>query len=89
MRGMLLAWHRILGQQTLTHNEVSCLTLLHSPVLAAHTLLDAAIPPNLSLENHDALNVIPWGRLHLGLTANLQHASKTAEAGKKGRATEF
>lgn len=63
--------------------------LLHSPALAAHTLLYAGFSSDLGLENHDASYVIPWGRLHPGLAENLQRASKSTEEGGTGRATEF
>lgn len=63
--------------------------LLHSPVLAAHTLLYAGLSPDLDLENHATAYVIPWGRLHPGVADNLERAVKAAADGGTGRATDF
>ncbi|KAJ6021979.1 NAD(P)-binding protein [Penicillium herquei] len=63
--------------------------LLHSPVLAAHTLLYAGFSPDVTLENHVDAYVIPWGRIHPGVADNLRHAIDRTEDGGSGRAKEF
>ncbi|KAJ5723840.1 NAD(P)-binding protein [Penicillium malachiteum] len=63
--------------------------LLHSPVLAAHTLLYAGFSPDLTLENHIDSYVIPWGRIHPGVADNLRRAINRSEDGGSGRAKEF
>ncbi|OOF96729.1 hypothetical protein ASPCADRAFT_206904 [Aspergillus carbonarius ITEM 5010] len=62
--------------------------LLHSPVVAAHTVLYAGLSPDLSLENNGAY-VIPWGRIHQAVAPNLLNAMKTQEETGTGRAKEF
>ncbi|RAK96171.1 NAD(P)-binding protein [Aspergillus ibericus CBS 121593] len=62
--------------------------LLHSPSLAAHTVLYAGLSPDLGLENNGAY-VIPWGRIHQTVAPNLLNAMKTQEDGGTGRAKEF
>ncbi|PWY88004.1 NAD(P)-binding protein [Aspergillus sclerotioniger CBS 115572] len=62
--------------------------LLHSPVLAAHTVLYAGLSPDLNLENNGAY-VIPWGRIHQEVAPNLLNAMKTQEESGTGRAKEF
>ncbi|PYI07854.1 NAD(P)-binding protein [Aspergillus sclerotiicarbonarius CBS 121057] len=62
--------------------------LLHSPDLAAHTVLYAGLSPDLGLENNGAY-VIPWGRIHQEVALNLLNAMKTQEEGGTGRAKEF
>ncbi|KAJ5735606.1 NAD(P)-binding protein [Penicillium malachiteum] len=63
--------------------------LLHSPILAAHTLLYAGFSPDLTLENQVESYVIPWGRIHPGVADNLRHAIDRSEDGGSGRAKEF
>lgn len=63
--------------------------LLHSPLLAAHTVMFAGYSPDLTLDNHESSYVIPWGRVHPGLAENLQRAAKREEDGGTGRAKEF
>ncbi|KAJ5899946.1 NAD(P)-binding protein [Penicillium taxi] len=63
--------------------------LLHSPVLAAHTVLYASFSPDISLDNHDTAYVIPWGRLHPGVAENLKRTVEREGNGGSGRAKEF
>ncbi|KAJ5280125.1 NAD(P)-binding protein [Penicillium angulare] len=63
--------------------------LLHSPVLAAHTLLFAGFSPEISIENHVDAYVIPWGRIHPGVANNIQKAIGRSENGGSGKAKEF
>ncbi|CRG88397.1 hypothetical protein PISL3812_05427 [Talaromyces islandicus] len=49
--------------------------LLHSPELAAHTVLYAGLSDDLGLQNNGAY-VIPWGRIHQAVNPNLVTAMK-------------
>ncbi|KAJ5107779.1 NAD(P)-binding protein [Penicillium angulare] len=63
--------------------------LLHSPVLAAHTLLFAGLSPEINVENHIDAYVIPWGRIHPGVANNIKQAIERCENGGSGKAKEF
>ncbi|RDH18155.1 NAD(P)-binding protein [Aspergillus niger ATCC 13496] len=60
--------------------------LLHSPALAAHTVLYAGLSGELGLENNGAY-VVPWGRLHDAVAPTLLDAMKRKEEGGTGRAS--
>lgn len=62
--------------------------LLHSPALAAHTVLYAGLSGDLGLENNGAY-VVPWGRIHNAVAPGLLGAMKSKEEGGTGRACEF
>ncbi|GKZ37444.1 hypothetical protein AbraIFM66950_008994 [Aspergillus brasiliensis] len=62
--------------------------LLHSPALAAHTVLYAGLSGDLGLENNGAY-VVPWGRFHDAVAPTLLDAMKRKEEGGTGRASEF
>jgi NAD(P)-dependent dehydrogenase (short-subunit alcohol dehydrogenase family) len=62
--------------------------LLHNPVQAAYTELYAGLSGDISLVNNGCY-VIPWGRIHQGVAANLLNAIKVIEDGGTGRAKKF
>ncbi|KAL2846690.1 hypothetical protein BJY01DRAFT_263247 [Aspergillus pseudoustus] len=62
--------------------------LLHRPVQAAYTELYAGLSNDISLENNGCY-VIPWGRIHHGVAANLLNAMNVVENGGTGQAKEF
>ncbi|RAL17431.1 short-chain dehydrogenase [Aspergillus homomorphus CBS 101889] len=63
--------------------------LLHSPALAAHTVLFAACAEELDRPENNGAYVIPWGRIHPGVATGLEKHLKRAEDGGTGRAREF
>ncbi|KAL4935417.1 hypothetical protein BDV06DRAFT_207079 [Aspergillus oleicola] len=62
--------------------------LLHRSVQAAYTELYAGLSDDISLENNGCY-VIPWGRIHHGVAANLLNAMNVVENGGTGQAKEF
>ncbi|KAE8314427.1 short-chain dehydrogenase [Aspergillus transmontanensis] len=63
--------------------------LLHSPVLAAHTVLYAAFSEELGRPEHNGGYVIPWGRIHPGVAPGLARHLLREDEGGTGRAREF
>ncbi|GKZ75837.1 hypothetical protein AnigIFM56816_003293 [Aspergillus niger] len=63
--------------------------LLHSPQLAAHTVLYAACAEELDRPEHNGAYIIPWGRIHPGVAAALACHFDPEDNGGTGRAREF
>ncbi|KAI9660957.1 MAG: hypothetical protein M1821_009284 [Bathelium mastoideum] len=63
--------------------------LLHPPKMGAYTELWAGLSPELNLEEHGGVYIVPWGRLHPAPRADLLGALKSREEGGSGRASEF
>ncbi|RAH62627.1 short-chain dehydrogenase [Aspergillus piperis CBS 112811] len=63
--------------------------LLHSPRLAAHTVLYAACAEELNRPEHNGAYIIPWGRIHPGVAAALACHLAPEDEGGTGRAREF
>ncbi|RYO88274.1 hypothetical protein DL766_003714 [Monosporascus sp. MC13-8B] len=62
--------------------------LLHKASLAALTALYAGLPKDITLDVNGCY-VVPWGRIHQNLRADLVEAMMPAGEGGSGRATEF
>jgi NAD(P)-dependent dehydrogenase (short-subunit alcohol dehydrogenase family) len=62
--------------------------LLHSPEMAAHTMIYAGLSDDLGLHNNGAY-IIPWGRIHQAMAPNIVKATKLEDDGGTGRARKF
>ncbi|KNG81343.1 short-chain dehydrogenase [Aspergillus nomiae NRRL 13137] len=63
--------------------------LLHSPAVAANTVLYAAFSEELNQAVHNGEYVIPWGRIHPGVAPGLAKHLAQEDEGGTGRAREF